>query len=519
VLSRPIPAGGILDLSEARSANHDLRGQLDYAGVFKEKHELNAIAGYEVQSLHVLADTHRLNGYDADHATAVAVDGVSLFGQYDNPASALAIPLNLSENDATDHYRSWYANAAYTYDRRLSLTGSARLDQSNLFGVRSNQKGVPLWSAGASWSFSQFKLRATYGFNGNINKSLSAYTTASYFPATGTVALLPYAQIINPPNPELRWERVRHINFGLDFGLKGGRLSGTFEFFLKRGIDLIGQTAYAPSSGITVFTGNTANTSGQGLDFSLQSHNLRGRLGWTTDFFLSYVTDKVTAYGQQSTSSNYLTNGVYGGYAFLGRPLFAVYSYAWAGLDPANGDPQGYLQGAVSKNYAAIVAGTAPADLVYNGPSRPPVFGALRNTLTYGHWSLSANISYQLGYYFRRASVYYGNNYGLAQQSGDYARRWQQPGDELRTSVPSLPAVSNTSRDQFYQYSAALVEKGDHVRLQDLRLAYRYRQLEVYGYAANLGLLWRANKQHLDPDYFTTYAPPLTLAAGLRFTY
>ncbi|SEN47559.1 hypothetical protein SAMN05216436_1171 [bacterium A37T11] len=54
-------------------------------------------------------------------------------------------------------------------------------------------------------------------------------------------------------------------------------------------------------------------------------------------------------------------------------------------------------------------------------------------------------------------------------------------------------------------------EKGDHIRLQDIRLDYqlaltgtvrKYIQtLGIYFYATNLGILWRANKQHLDPDY------------------
>jgi hypothetical protein len=42
----------------------------------------------------------------------------------------------------------------------------------------------------------------------------------------------------------------------------------------------------------------------------------------------------------------------------------------------------------------------------------------------------------------------------------------------LTTNVPSAVYPSNTSRNNFYQYSEALIEKGDHIRLQDLRLGY-----------------------------------------------
>lgn len=34
-----------------------------------------------------------------------------------------------------DRYVSFYANGSYTFDERYSLTGSIRIDQSNLFGT------------------------------------------------------------------------------------------------------------------------------------------------------------------------------------------------------------------------------------------------------------------------------------------------------------------------------------------------------------------------------------------------
>jgi TonB-linked SusC/RagA family outer membrane protein len=527
-LSRAIPLGGIVDLDNSVSVNHDLRGQLNYEQLFGSKHEVTAIAGYELQSLHVLGDTYRLYGYDAEHATSKDVDLVTQYPYYDNPGASNTIPFSTAEFDATDHYRSYYANAAYTYDRRLTLSASGRIDQSNLFGVRSNQKGVPLYSVGAAWNISregfyalrwlpELKLRASFGYNGNSNKSLSAYTTATYFDGSDAQTRLPYARIVNPPNPELRWEKVRHINLGIDFG--GKRLSGSLEYFLKKGEDLIGNTAFAPSTGISDFTGNTAATSGHGFDLSLESRNLTGALGWTTNLIASYVTDKVTAYDRPSTAANYLAGGNYGFYALQGRPLYAIYSYASAGLDQS-GDPQGYLNGALSKNYAGILAAATPQNLVFHGSSRPTVFGSLRNAFTYRALSLSFNISYKLGYYYRRASVRYGNDHGLTQQSGDFALRWQQPGDESHTIVPAMPAAANFQRDEFYSYSSALVEKGDHIRLQDIRLGYTLKKgPELYLYAANIGILWRANHSHTDPEVPGSYTLPRTIAGGIRYQF
>src|SRR5690606_24830887 len=91
----------------------------------------------------------------------------------------------------TDHFLSFYANTAYTHQRKYTVSASFRRDEANLFGVAFNRKGTPLWSVGSSWvvtnesffdvSFIDFlKLRATYGINGNVSRLASAYTVASF---------------------------------------------------------------------------------------------------------------------------------------------------------------------------------------------------------------------------------------------------------------------------------------------------------------------------------------------------
>src|SRR5690606_26533555 len=70
---------------------------------------------------------------------------------------------------------SYFANASYEFDKRYVISGSIRWDGSNLFGVKANQKGVPLWSVGTSWNLSNesfyplagpvpyLRMRTTYG--------------------------------------------------------------------------------------------------------------------------------------------------------------------------------------------------------------------------------------------------------------------------------------------------------------------------------------------------------------------
>lgn len=529
-LIRPIPLGGILDRSSQQGIAHAVRLQVDYSKKWNGVNEFTAIGGAEVRDTRTEGDSYRYYGYDAMHAQSGIVDYTdNMLPLYFDPLRRGQVP-NVDDNGIyNDRNRSWYANASYTYLGRYTISGSGRLDQSNLFGVTTNQKGVPLWSVGLSWNISRekfyrlglpyLKLRATYGYNGSVDKSVSAFTTASL---TGlNLYQQPYATIINPPNPSLRWERVSIANLGLDFGAKGNRITGSVEYYHKRGIDLIGDTPFPPSSGITLFRGNAAGTRGNGIDVSLTSRNLTGALKWQTDVVFSHIREKVDDYQITAAVSSYIQSGI--PVPLEGRPLFALYSYEWAGLDPLNGDPMGLLNGVPSKDYVGLLGSLTPETMQYHGARRPTTFGSVRNTLDFRQWSLSFNITYSLGYFFRKPTVSYGNNYGLLANHSDYAKRWRQPGDEQSTVVPSLPMTANNNRDLFYRYSSALVDRADNVRLQDIRLGYRlgsgkqkgFPTGECYLLATNLGMVWKASKFGLDPEN-QRFNQPMVISLGFR---
>jgi len=539
-LVRPVPLGDILDQSAMDVSGYFARAQVNFDRQVAEKHQLTAIAGAEVRDLATKSNGWRRYGYDDALGSFQQVDYLSTFKSYVNPASASnRIPQYGGMSSLTDRFVSYYANAAYTFDGRYMISASGRKDMSNLFGVNANQRGVPLYSVGAAWNvhnekFFQFKwlpqlkLRATYGYNGNIDRTLSAYTTAYYSIASQTEIGLPYSLIRNPPNPDLHWERVRMMNFGLDFKTAAGRVSGSIEYYLKKGFDLIGDAPLAPQTGLTSYRGNTANTSGKGIDVVVTSNNFQGKFGWQTQWMLSYASIKVSKYLPKSSNlrGDYVVSA--NGYPTQGRYLTGMYSLPSAGLDPENGDPRGWLDGQVSKNYAALLAVPDLNSLVYHGSSRPLVFGGLRNTVSWRNWSLSANVSYRLAYYVRLPSVLYSQVLTGVTAHGDFSKRWQVPGDELRTHVPSMPAATNTNRDLFYTGSQDLVERADHVRLQDIRAAYSWnaagsgsfvRDFEIYAYAANLGLIWKKMKGGLDPDFVDTTPPQRSISLGIRANF
>jgi len=221
----------------------------------------------------------------------------------------------------------------------------------------------------------------------------------------------------------------------------------------------------------------------------------------------------------------------------VGAPLFGIYSYRSGPLTHNTGDPQGYLNGQLSTDYSSIIKNTGVDGLLYNGPSRPTSYGSLRNTFSYKDWSLSFNIIYKLGYYFRKSSIQYSALYSSWLGNKDFTKRWMKPGDELTTTVPSmqLPPVDN-NRDLFYTFSQTLVENGNNIRLQDITLNYDltkslwinspFNSLTVYGYVNNVGILWRANHDGLDPEVYslagggTTSLPlPRTYSIGLKSNF
>lgn len=541
LINRPIPLGAIFDESLNSYRVQNPRFLANYDKNFSKSHRVLGMAGFELRDYQSLGSTGRLYGYDQEYGSSRPVDYVSLFTSSINPLNSFRITNRDTRTGIIDRYISYFANTSYTYRKRYTVSLSGRRDLSNLFGVASNQKGIPLWSGGIAWNihhedfhkggfFPYLKLRATLGSAGNSNKSVSAYTTAAFSTGVDQNTGLPYAAVINPPNPSLRWEKVTTANIGLDFETSGQFLKGSIEYYQKAGKDLIGTMPYPGSSGVKTLTANYAQTYGHGIDAQLIASLLKKGFNWNTMLNVSYVTDRVTRYDIKNSSSIYL--GSADGMMILpleGRPLYSVYSLRWAGLDPQTGDPMGYLNGEPDKNYSMLL--NIPAEeLIYNGPARPVLSGAVINTIGWKGLSLSININYKLGYYFRKNSVSYREVLNASLSHGDYTKRWQVPGDELTTFIPSIPASINDNRDAFYLFSEPLVNRADHVRLQDINLSYQVGEelskklkitsMQLYTYINNIGLIWKANRSGLDPDYpFSEYRPPLSGTIGLKISF
>jgi TonB-linked SusC/RagA family outer membrane protein len=528
-MKRNIPFGGKLDNTNNELKALNGRFQLNYDKRW-DKHQVNAISGFEVRETKANGLSSSLYGFDPMIGSSIAVDYINEFELYGKGFTSLIAHGN-DYSETLDRIRSYYFNGAYNYDLRYVLSASARIDQSNLFGVRTNQKSVPLWSVGGKWNINrehfynltwlpELSLRSTFGYSGNVDRTVTAYTTAML--TYNSFNQLPAATLQNPPNKNLRWEKNRMWNIGIDFATKNQRISGSVEYFDRKGNDLIGNGAIDPTSGFISYRGNVANMTGNGLDMEINTSNItKEKFKWTSVVLFSIAKNKVTEYQRPTSLSSFLSdNSVYRNpisYSpVVGRPLFGIYSYPWAGLDPETGQARGFLNGVPSMEYTQITQALAldpENNLRYNGNALPPYFGALRNTFSFNGFDLSFNLTYRFGYYFKRNSIMYSALYSNYTNHGDFYNRWQHPGDEVKTNVPGMLYPANNLADEYYRNSEVLVEKGDHVRLQDIVVSYTFnpqilkvlnlKNLRISAIANNLAILWKANKVGLDPDFPT----------------
>lgn len=538
IIKNNIPLGGILDSYHSDLSSYALRGQLSYSQTFSKLHDVSVIAGSEIRETQATSQRSRTYGYNDNLLTFSNVDYITSFPLFGNLGSA-AIPSNTGFTDVLDRFVSFYANGSWTYGKKYILSASARKDASNLFGVNANHKGTPLWSAGGSWIISNesfyhvpvlpfLKARITWGYNGNVNNGFSALSTILYYSSPSAITNLPYALTGYPSNPDLRWEKIRMLNMGIDFSLKNDIISGSIEYYRKNGTDLLSVEPIDPTTGSGSMIKNAANITGKGMDIKLNCKIFDGKFKLNTQLLFSYVTNKVTRYLNASSIKGSLPGYGYSINPIEGMDPYALISYRSAMLD-SSGNPVGYLSGIRSTNYSAITNTTSWDDLVVNGTTRPPYYGNFLPTFSWKGFSISANISFKFGYYFRKSSLSYYALFNSWAGNIDFEKRWQKPGDENYTTVPSMVYPANSNREQFYQFSEATVEKGDLVRLQDINFTYtagtikfknyRLQATSLYIYANNPGIIWRANKQGIDPDYGTHLPGQSAISFGVKTNF
>ncbi|OQP55889.1 hypothetical protein A4H97_20065 [Niastella yeongjuensis] len=538
-LRNPIPIGAILEQSMNESVSQNVRAQLNFNKRFGGRHNLSGMLATDRSETKASGNVSRYYNYNKENGSyKSAIDYLTVF-----PLSTFGnqqIPPIMLVPGTNNRFVSFLGNASYSYNDRYNLYASARKEGSNVFGVNTNKKWKPLWSAGASWDLSKenfyhiswmpnMRVKFSYGYTGSPGTASGLPTIIYGRPADYTN--LPSASPNDPPNPDLRWEKIRTINTGVDFGLFNNRVTGTIDVFQKRATDLIAPTFLAPSTGVNLYTINVASLKGNGYELNVTSKNFTGDFTWQTHFGLSYSKTIVEKLFVNNPATSYFVG--YGLNAVEGKVAYGLGSYKWEGLDPATGDPRGRLGKEISTNYTAIFNDSIQ-NQVFHGSAQPLYSGFIGNSFSWKNLTFSANITYRLQFYFRKPTISYSDLANNWNGHADYGLRWQKPGDEMSTTVPSFTYPTNTNRDLFYKNSEINVLRGDNVRLQDVRLQYvwnenkkkhlPFKSLNVFVYVNNINvILWRKNDSDLDPDFvggaFFMTPTPVSWTGGININF
>lgn len=242
---------------------------------------------------------------------------------------------------------SYTGRLNYTYKGKYLLTLTGRYDGSSILAA--NNKWAFFPSAAFAWrianedfmasqnTFSDLKLRISYGQTGNngggggLVPLGSQSLIGSGFTNIGD-QVIQTGFVTNLANQNLTWERTKEWNFGLDFGLRNNRITGTLDVYNRLNSDIIFYRPVPTASGYSGIFENVGEARNRGVEFGINSLNIRkGDFKWTTNLNFAVNKNKVTKlYGNLEEilfnvqSASYIHK--------VGYPIGSVYTWEFDGI-------------------------------------------------------------------------------------------------------------------------------------------------------------------------------------------
>ena len=545
--------GGKYSVANNADRNWTVRNQLVYDYAWNgRKHQLTILAGQEAREQLSTGSRSTVRGYNEDlqtYATNLNWDTLTkgMAGTVWPIASSRSTLANdnFAQTEIQSNTVSYYANTAYTFNRKYTINGSWRIDESNLFGRDKSAQNRPVWAIGGKWLagneaflqparwINQLALRITYGITGNA----PAPGTAASYNILGATTGVGYPNgvglaLASPANRELTWESTQTTNLGIDFSFLSYRLSGSIDLYQRKTDNLLGNLQTNGFTGFATITGNYGNMENKGVELSLNTLNITTRnFSWRSLLVMAYNKNKLTnlnVYGAANTGASRVSAGTVVGY-----PVFSIFSYDFAGLDTL-GDPMVRLQ---DKSVTKAINVTKADDVIFSGTYQPVWSGGVTNMFSYKGFDLDVNIIYNLGHVMRRDvnSAYTngrfipsaGTGFSLGNPHAEFNDRWRKKGDEAFTNIPSyVPLTStSTSRRNVAYYTAGNINVGSasFIKIRDITLAYnlpkhliariRTDAIRLRVQLSNL-MLWKANKWNIDPEFQNAASGTRSMLSG-----
>lgn len=537
-----IPTGGQIKETRSDRSSHTLRAQLNYNESWNDLHEVYAIAGAEQRKVRNTGTTTYRVGYDDHSLSYKAIDEKSiarLTGTEALGGSFSYSNMGSGFTDVENRYVSFYGNGSYTYNKRLTVNASIRMDQSNLFGTDPKYQYRPLWSLGTSYHIfkdpegwlDRLSVRATHGINGNIAKMSGPFLTV-FDSGINDYINEPSSQVTFPPNSGLRWEKTHVTNFGVDFSILKSVLHGSIDLYNKNTTDLLRAKVADPTYGWSELTLNYGDMYNRGIEVNLNSTNIKTAVfSWQSMLNFSYNKNKLTRIENTNGAPIYY---IQANQIREDKPLNGLYAVRWAGLDEL-GAPQAYnAKGEITKSFATL----AVDDLVYAGTTLPPYATSFSNYFQYRNFDLSFMFVHYGGHVMRGIMGDYIVGTGIsANVDRQTANFWTKPGDELDPEkAPAFKQGASANMKNIWVSADKHIEKADYIKLRDISLSYtlpskildRYKvsQARVTAQVQN-PWRWSANSEGLDPEVWngTSTSPtrgtlsPTTYTLGVSLNF
>lgn len=544
---RHLPEGDILNVSRSGTNSWVFRSVARLNRTFgsEDKHYVNAVAGFEVRKRVMTSETYRRFGYDDNllvwkpfDQNTLAVNGIRWWDNLTHRYNATTYD-RFGEKDIRE--RSFFGSMVYTYDSRYTLSGSVRIDESNLFGVSSKFRRNPIWAFGANWNVANesffssrvitaLMLRASLGLTGNYDRSGSTTPVMvgvrSYIPASGGYV----TRINTPPNPFLRWERSRSTNISADISL-WKRLNASLTYYYNYSYDLLGETNLNPSTGYSSARINAADMKNTGFELTVNGDIVSTQdFSWNAGLVLSYNKNKIL--NNKIADGAAYANRVSGTTKFVeGYSRDALWAYNWGGLDE-KGNPTVLM---ANGNKTKIRRDLNAEDLLCVGTTQPLYNGSIRTGFRYKSIQLNFLFTYNYGHVFR---VEYPsmNPWDDKTMNKLVANRWRKPGDEAKTDIPSLMTMDDMTNDDWAaydsrmflaRYSSNSIRKAGSMRLREILLNYDLpmsvlkntpiKRLSLTAQLNNVAL-WTQNKEGYDPEAVNPVTGTFGLTNPMSFT-
>lgn len=508
---------------------------VSYKILIKEKHRISAVLGANMSYYSQNWNSLDVKGFGNDFFSYKAIAGASKKEDF-----------GVNSDFWTYSMASVFLRAGYVYDSRYYVTFTGRYDGSSKFGTNNKWGFFP--SVSASWNITgeefmqsqnvinNLRLRVGYGLAGNQNIPNYGYQTLYDVRATlGTSALINWGRY---GNPDLRWEKQKQINVGLDYGMFNDRLSFTLDLFHIDNEDLLMTISKSPSSGYLDQLANVGTLRNRGIEFSINATPIRTKdWNWNIGFNISADRNKIIKLDGQAQEI-YKLGGMSNneiqteGNLFVGESLNTIYMYLFDRIIQES--DMDYVNSLELGSRTAQPGDILPLDRDHNGiindkdrtvvgVKDPKFYGGIHTTVSWKGLELTLVGNYSYG--AKKTSFLYNSlvtSDGRSAAHKDILNRWTP--ENTNTLIPrAYHAFSGFG----YGSTSLCLQDASFFRLSSATLAYTFpRKLINKIYLDNLRIyftgsnLFTATKyKGFDPETGDWYPNTRMYVVGLNISF